>query len=196
MFLTSKTSFCSSLVVQFQFTTHFFSHFFKQLNHFHTSAGMYNLHKTISQKTSHDLKWANKASGRSCLKGGQRYPVSSLVCFSNTYPLDSDLSDSVIHPLNNWDPGLFDIFRTFSPNPPASNEQSIFSFIKILFSFNYITEKNYLECTENLTLQCAVYRQSFNLSPSLLLFGLSHKLIIAVEKHCMTTQLTIAEGTL
>ena len=33
------------------------------------------------------------------------YPVNSVVCFVNTYPLDSDFSlvDSVIQPLNNRD---------------------------------------------------------------------------------------------
>ena len=32
-----------------------------------------------------------------------RYPLDSLVCFTNTYPLDSDLFGGyAIHPLNNW----------------------------------------------------------------------------------------------
>ena len=31
------------------------------------------------------------------------YPLDSLVCFANTYPLDSDLSGgSIIHLLNDW----------------------------------------------------------------------------------------------
>ena len=30
------------------------------------------------------------------------YPEDSVVCFVNTYLLDSDLLDSVIQPLNNW----------------------------------------------------------------------------------------------
>ena len=34
--------------------------------------------------------------GPSCSKGAWHYPADSLVCFANTFPLDS-----VVHPLNN-----------------------------------------------------------------------------------------------